>query len=72
MIVNQVTTLTTRVQQLESRLLALQETGASKIAVQQQKIHEQLRDYRELLDVKIKMESELAMYQSMLESGESR
>jgi len=78
-VVVQVSTLKSRLEQIELQLRKLQDEHQISLAAKDAEIdrleklvEDQLREYRDLLDVKIQLDTEITAYRKLLEVEESR
>jgi len=79
LLVVQVSTLKSRLEQLELQLRKEQDEHHITVAAKDAEIdrlkrlvEDQLREYRDLLDVKIQLDTEITAYRKLLELEESR
>lgn len=78
-VVVQVSTLKSRLEQIELQLRKQQDEHQISLAAKDAEIdrleklvEDQLREYRDLLDVKIQLDTEITAYRKLLEVEESR
>lgn len=79
MVIVQISTLKSRLEKLELQLRKEQEEREITVAAKdaeidrlQKLVDDQLREYRDLLDVKIQLDTEITAYRRLLEVEESR
>jgi len=79
LVIVQISTLKSRLEKLELQLRKEQEEREITVAAKdaeidrlQKLVDDQLREYRDLLDVKIQLDTEITAYRRLLEVEESR